>query len=551
MLDNITWVQGNFLKYRLPFADRSFDLVRMANLSLSIPHDKWLPVFSEVRRVLTLSGRLELIDDQMFFPYNESPVPLPISAHYNKASTSSFDSDSDYDTDNTGASSTLVDHHHFLESASTAAPHISSDWQAHATNSKGLETIFETMLSQKYGIHSRPQDTIDIMLSHVFGKKHADQIKVMHLALDPGDQTEADKMAERSDAEVGFKMSQSLVKNEDESVNVEVSQVEKQTRDGSTTPERPNQTTNFEPYAISPKAASVLGISPIDQANGDENLPIQVPESIGCRSLGRLKISPSIVWRERWSGRARDRQTSLESSRSEIPESISPKVTERLGICQAKRQSWESKHSRSSQLSEPIPIDHSPSEHAPMDDVSSPISPKTAGRLGISSSLGTVQSSGLILWPSTFIPIEPLELEMHACKTMHVLLGCKAALWDFIQDVKGEDGEAHISQDEFNELTWEYECFRRKRFNWPAEISRSRPSILSSVITPRSATMHHTTSPGSESFFRRPKSSSGRPTSSGGPKNSTLTPVYRREDLTFVRVFRVYEAYKVDEQENK
>jgi hypothetical protein len=38
--------------------------------------------------------------------------------------------------------------------------------------------------------------------------------------------------------------------------------------------------------------------------------------------------------------------------------------------------------------------------------------------------------------------MEPLELEMHACKNMHVLLGCKAALWDFIQDVKGEDGDS-------------------------------------------------------------------------------------------------------------
>jgi len=82
---------------------------------------------------------------------------------------------------------------------------------------------------------------------------------------------------------------------------------------------------------------------------------------------------------------------------------------------------------------------------------------KAADCVGISSSLSTTQSPGLILWPSTFIPVEPLELEMHACKHMHVLLGCKGALSDFIQDIKNADGQAHISQEEFNDLTWEYE----------------------------------------------------------------------------------------------
>jgi len=183
------------------------------------------------------------------------------------------------------------------------------------------------------------------------------------------------------------------------------------------------------------------------------------------------------------------------------------------------------------------------------------ISPKAASRLGITtSSLGTTQSPGLILWPSTFIPLEPLELEMHACKNMHVLLGCKAALWDFIQDVKGADGTAHISQDEFNELTWEYECFRRKRFNWPAEAPRSRSPIPSSATIQRSATIRSTTSPSSESlFFKRPGSSSGRLNGgAGGPlASSTMTTSYKREALTFVRAFRVYEAWRVEEQENK
>jgi hypothetical protein len=175
------------------------------------------------------------------------------------------------------------------------------------------------------------------------------------------------------------------------------------------------------------------------------------------------------------------------------------------------------------------------------------ISPKAASRVVVTPSLGTTQPPGLILWPSTFIPMEPLELEMHACKNMHVLLGCKAALWDFIQDVKGEDGRAHISQDEFNELAWEYECFRRKRFNWPAEILKSRLPIPASATIQRSPTVRSATS-SEPSFFKRPGSSSGSPNSLTSPN---LASNYKREELTFVRVFRVYEAYRVDEPGSK
>jgi hypothetical protein len=94
---------------------------------------------------------------------------------------------SDYDTDNTGASSTLVDHQRLSGSVPTTpvTPHLVR--LANSCNKfERARNDFRDYAVQKYGIHSRPQDIIDIMLSHVFGKKHADQIKVMHLALAPG-----------------------------------------------------------------------------------------------------------------------------------------------------------------------------------------------------------------------------------------------------------------------------------------------------------------------------------------------------------------------------
>jgi len=63
------------MKQRLPFADESFDLVRMSCLALCVTSDSWIFVLQEVCRVLTLGGRLELIEDEMFFPFaRHSPV---------------------------------------------------------------------------------------------------------------------------------------------------------------------------------------------------------------------------------------------------------------------------------------------------------------------------------------------------------------------------------------------------------------------------------------------------------------------------------------------
>ncbi|KAF7354839.1 Methyltransf-25 domain-containing protein [Mycena sanguinolenta] len=77
---NVRLVRGDFLKYALPFPDRQFELVRMANLSLCIPFQKWEYVLREAARVLAPGGRLELVDDQTFFPYGDAPVEEAIGA---------------------------------------------------------------------------------------------------------------------------------------------------------------------------------------------------------------------------------------------------------------------------------------------------------------------------------------------------------------------------------------------------------------------------------------------------------------------------------------
>ncbi|KAL1729914.1 hypothetical protein EV714DRAFT_212010 [Schizophyllum commune] len=63
-----TFVRSDFLIAPLPFPDGSFDLVRMANLTLAIPRDAWEDLLLEVSRVLALGGRLEIVEDRVSFP---------------------------------------------------------------------------------------------------------------------------------------------------------------------------------------------------------------------------------------------------------------------------------------------------------------------------------------------------------------------------------------------------------------------------------------------------------------------------------------------------
>ncbi|CAK5283610.1 unnamed protein product, partial [Mycena citricolor] len=65
-------------------------------------------------------------------------------------------------------------------------------------------------------------------------------------------------------------------------------------------------------------------------------------------------------------------------------------------------------------------------------------------------------SPGLILWPSTFIPMTPEELEIHASKHQRVLLSCKAGLIDYAAEI-AEIGEGRTQSDAAKEALWDYQ----------------------------------------------------------------------------------------------
>lgn len=220
---------------KLPFPNKFFDLVRMANLTLCIPYDKWEFVLGEAHRVLRIGGRLELIDDQVLFPYGKTLLPRSsststlLAAKRNALIPSSSlllgnnnDDDSLYDVqeedeeDEEGDESTedegvyvrdentspLDDdivslyrsRHESLASTTyqsrgfhlpSPAPLIDPPvaWLNQACASSELENVFVDVLDERYGIHLRPALFVTELIGRMFG--NANKAASMHLMLAP------------------------------------------------------------------------------------------------------------------------------------------------------------------------------------------------------------------------------------------------------------------------------------------------------------------------------------------------------------------------------
>ncbi|KAJ6485508.1 hypothetical protein C8R45DRAFT_274705 [Mycena sanguinolenta] len=348
--DNIQFVRGNFVKQPLPFPDGSFQLVRMANLALCIPHERWEFVLDQVFRVLAVGGRLEFIDDHVFFPYGKPPqlnpphmqsTPAPtldtmipstvfsrmsLADVVNASSGSSIKDDTDsqiydlygveeepengeYSDTDTIASGrtrgTAVPHTRSSSrstsrsaSSSLRAAHDPEVWHAQASAARELESLFEHMMNVKFGIHLHPAEFVGEMLMRVFGG--VKEMTSLHLTLAPPEQPEG---------------------------------------------------------------------------------PGQRPPSVNGRRTGRF----------------------------ERAQSASGSMDEALGHC-----------------------------------------------------------PGLIVWPSTFIPMQLPELEAHVSKHLRVLLSCKSALIDYASEI-AEQGEGDMQSEAAMEALWEYQNFLRERFNPPPE----------------------------------------------------------------------------------
>ncbi|KDQ20946.1 hypothetical protein BOTBODRAFT_26959 [Botryobasidium botryosum FD-172 SS1] len=70
----IRWVHGNFLE-KLPFSDDHFDFVHIRNIARGVPEDQWGEVFEEIYRVMKPGAYLEMVEEDLLFPFGEPPSP--------------------------------------------------------------------------------------------------------------------------------------------------------------------------------------------------------------------------------------------------------------------------------------------------------------------------------------------------------------------------------------------------------------------------------------------------------------------------------------------
>ena len=349
----------------------------MANLSLCIPQAKWESLLTEVFRVLAVGGRLELVDDQIIFPYG--PLPGSDLKQAKPTVQSVFDWDDDFDDEDTledssgDTDSTLLDDQDGrAEKVGSHGPRRSrsdssqtddlifdspltemstTSWAHETAQSRHLEKIFENMLRMQYGIHPRPSEFLFDVTCFVFGRGNVEKHRTLQLKLAP---KSANDFYGISTGSTGSVSKEVLSDKED----------------------------NWSTYS------------------SDSSLGFPSPKKYGIATERDKKECQEIT---------------------SISDRVSAKAAGRLGITY------------------------------------SALAAATAATVRERTQTIPTQSPGLILWPSTYFPMPPSELEMHACKNLHVLLGCKHALEGYMRSFKEKDGSRCIDDGVFGDVLWEYE----------------------------------------------------------------------------------------------
>jgi len=303
--------------------------------------------------------------------------------------------------------------------------HIS--WHSHATASRELESIFEIMLKQKYKIFPRPSDFVLNRMESAFGRDAAGKTRSYHIKLAPVDSTDVGSGQDKADGEETVNPKSNGMMKKKAWMGVDRDKAPKKKEKKLKKVNKDNTTSQADTSTGSGSGSS------------SERSSLENSISIPCPST----FIPTPM-----------------------PSSTSMKAAGRLGIDFA---SSSPKEKAPSPL--PLPVQ--------LDQTQAPVySAKAAGRLGISysdlasataasthrrsdpsPSPSLVQSPGLIVWPSTYIPLTSTELEMHANKYVHTLLGCKPALAEFIAQFVDVDGTRFVDDDEFHEVVWKYEWY--------------------------------------------------------------------------------------------
>jgi len=347
------------IKYRLPFPDESFDFVRMANLNIAVPHDKWSLIITEARRVLKMGGQLEIIDDEIFFPYGTTPVVTSSTSPRSQDSLTSgtrhqcsdiTETDSslspptlrgsevdDSDCTLTDEVMTKLESHLAVAGCQRRSVAYFQQWMTNWQVAQDVEETFTGMLRKRF-VHPSPKDFVPDLLRCTFGSGNVSTTQTYNISLPSASFT---------------RPTGSIYK--DEKPACPDKNLDKHLEEGG--PEREQSCLN-------------RGMFPLRHS---------------AKAAGRLGISYSDL------------------------------------------------------------IVATASAQRPAHNVQYLTVPRT------------LQSSGIIISPSTFVPMNATEIEFHTCKWMHTLLGCRPAIFDYVRSHLDEMGRELISDSELKEALWTYE----------------------------------------------------------------------------------------------
>ncbi|KIK70538.1 hypothetical protein GYMLUDRAFT_184262 [Collybiopsis luxurians FD-317 M1] len=296
-----------------------------------------------------------------------------------------------------------------------------SDWSTRAKDGKKLEAIFYDMLEKKYGILTRKPKAIAALLKDSFGSENVRKLRSMHLTLAPTELEELIPHEKRSKFRV-----RSLSKVADLGTHLEEDSkpgfVKKVGMDAKKEKKSKKGKEHSVPFP-SKESISRIGASTTDSLEGrDSSESMAAPNALSAKAAVRLGISYSAL-------------------------AAATKSVQTPSVSTSSAPSLHSNNSSSSVVS----VDRTSGE-------SRRASSETQTSLELAEEVVSVQQSpGLLLLPSTFLPMPPAELEMHACKHMHTLLGCKRALFDWL--LFNEDGTENdlISEEELQDIFFEYD----------------------------------------------------------------------------------------------
>lgn len=90
LAERITWVHGNFLTTKLPFDDDEFDHVHIQSIARGVPENKWNVLFDEINRILRPGGCVEILEDDLVFPYLPRWFTAPLRARPRRSTSVHF-----------------------------------------------------------------------------------------------------------------------------------------------------------------------------------------------------------------------------------------------------------------------------------------------------------------------------------------------------------------------------------------------------------------------------------------------------------------------------